>query len=138
MPSSEFGVITPDPENPHILYGSVMVPGGGGNGLIKIDMTTGQWENVAPNFGADATKYRAGRDFQKKFDTAFDPSALYVAYQCLVVSRDGAHSWKPFSPDLTTERGEPTVACGTPEPPTAATASGHLGDFEGGHNSCCS
>jgi photosystem II stability/assembly factor-like uncharacterized protein len=79
LPSSEFGVITPDPKNPHILYGVGYGPGGGGNGLIKIDMTTGQWENVAPNFGADAPKYRAGRDFGKKFDTAFDPGALYVA-----------------------------------------------------------
>ncbi|HEV2388520.1 MAG TPA: hypothetical protein VGS20_14840 [Candidatus Acidoferrales bacterium] len=118
LPSSEFGVITPDPQNPHILYGVGYGPGGGGgNGLIKIDMSTGQWENVAPNFGADATKYRAGRDFQKKFDTGFDPSALYVAYQCLLVSRDGAYSWHAFSPDLTTAKGAPGVACGTPLPP---------------------
>ena len=82
-------------------------------------MTTGQWENVAPNFGADATKYHAGRDFEKKFDIAFDPSALYVAYQCLLVSRDGAHSFTAASPDLTTPKGKPQVACGTapPEPP---------------------
>ncbi|MGB6877326.1 MAG: hypothetical protein WBD87_14970 [Candidatus Acidiferrales bacterium] len=117
VPSSEFGVITPDPENPHILYAVGYGPGGGGSGLVKINMSTGQWENVAPNFGADATKYRASRDFQKKFDSAFDPSALYVAYQCLVVSRDGAHSWKAFSPDLTTAKGAPSVACGTPLPP---------------------
>ena len=45
-------------------------------------MSTGQWENVAINFGADSPKYRAGRDFQKKFDTAFDPSALV---RCLPV-----------------------------------------------------
>ncbi len=117
LPSSEFGVITPDPQNPEILYGVGYGPGGGGSGIIKIDMTTGQWENVAPNFGPDATKYRTGRDFQKKFDTAFDPGALYVAYQCLLVSRDGAHSWKAFSPDLTTPKGQPAVACGTPLPP---------------------
>lgn len=118
LPSSEFGVITPDPRNPHILYGVGYGPGGGGGSdLIKIDMSTGQWENVAPNFGAGSTKYRASRDFQKKFDTAFDPSALYVAYQCLLVSRDGAHSWKAFSPDLTTAKGAPEIACGTPVPP---------------------
>ena len=50
-------------------------------------MKTGQWENVAPNFGADEDKHHAGRDFQKKFDLAFDPAALYVAYQCLMVSQ---------------------------------------------------
>ena len=118
LPSSEFGVITPDPRSPHILYGVGYGPGGGGGSdLIKIDMSNGQWENVAPNFGADGRKYRSGRDFQKKFDTAFDPSALYVAYQCLLVSRDGAHTWKSFSPDLTTAKGAPAVACGTPLPP---------------------
>ena len=117
VPSSEFGVITPDPASPHILYAVGYGPGGGGSGLVKINMSTGQWENVAPNFGADAEKYRSGRDFQKKFDSAFDPSALYVAYQCLLVSRDGARSWKAFSPDLTTAKGAPTVACGTPQPP---------------------
>ncbi|HKS91346.1 MAG TPA: hypothetical protein VJQ83_05405 [Tepidiformaceae bacterium] len=117
LPSSEFGVITPDPRHPHILYGVGYGPGGGGGSdLIKIDMSTGQWQNVAINFGANATKYRSSRDFQKEFDP-FDPSALYVAYQCLVVSRDGAHSWKSFSPDLTTEKGKPVVPCGTPLPP---------------------
>ena len=57
VPSSEFGVITPDPKNPNIIYGVGYGPGGGGSGLIKIDMSTGQWENVAPNFGSDSTKY---------------------------------------------------------------------------------
>jgi photosystem II stability/assembly factor-like uncharacterized protein len=119
VPSSEFGVDTPDPKNPNIIYGVGYGPGGGGSGLIKIDMSTGQWENVAPNFGADENKYHAGRDFEKKFDLAFDPSALYVAYQCLLVTRDGAHSFTAASPDLTTPKGKPQVACGTapPEPP---------------------
>ena len=123
LPSSEFGVITPDPRNPSILYGVGYGPGSGGSGLIKIDMSNGQWGNVAVNFGADERNYRAGRDFQKKFDTAFDPSALYVAYQCLVVSRDGARTWKSLSPDLTTEKGKPTVACGTPLPPPPKSAT---------------
>jgi photosystem II stability/assembly factor-like uncharacterized protein len=122
VPSSEFGVITPDPQNPHILYAVGYGAGGGGNGLIKINMSTAQWENVAINFGADSPKYRAGRDFQKKFDNGFDPSALYVAYQCLVVSRDGAHSWKAFSPDLTVAKGAPSVPCGTPVPPVPPQA----------------
>jgi photosystem II stability/assembly factor-like uncharacterized protein len=125
VPSSEFGVVTPDPKNPNILYGVGYGPGGGGSGLIKIDMLTGQWENVAPNFGVDATKYIAGRDFQKKFDTAFDPSALYVAYQCLLVTDDGAKSWTVASPDLTTPKGAPQMTCGTPKPkPTEKPAAG--------------
>jgi photosystem II stability/assembly factor-like uncharacterized protein len=116
LPSSEFGVDTPDPKNPNIIYGVGYGPGGGGSGLIKIDMSTGQWQNVAPNFGADAIKYVAGRDFQKKFDLAFDPGALYVAYQCLLVSRDGAQSFTAASPELTTPKGKPQVACGTLPP----------------------
>ena len=119
LPSSEFGVVTPDPRNPNIIYGVGYGPGGGGSGLTKIDMSTGQWQNVAPNFGPDATKYTAGRDFQKKFDIAFDPGALYVAYQCLLLSHDGAHSFTPASPDLTTAKGAPQVACGTPQPAPA-------------------
>lgn len=119
LPSSEFGIVRPDPKNPNIIYGVGYGPGGGGSGLIKIDMKTGQWENVAPNFGADEEKYHAGRDFQKKFDLAFDPGALYVAYQCLMVSHDGAHSFSTASSDLTTAKGEPQVACGEqkPKPP---------------------
>ncbi|MGH9479709.1 MAG: WD40/YVTN/BNR-like repeat-containing protein, partial [Terriglobales bacterium] len=127
LPSSEFGTITADPLHPHIIYGVGYGLGGGGGGLVKIDEATGQWENVAPNFGADARKYRPNRDFAKKFDTAFDPSALYVAYQCLVVSHDGAQTWKAFSPDLTTTKGQPQVACGTPAPPRGAAAAGRGG-----------
>jgi photosystem II stability/assembly factor-like uncharacterized protein len=122
LPSSEFGVVTPDPKNPNIIYGVGYGAGGGGSGLTKIDMSTGQWQNVAPNFGADANKYTAGRDFQKKFDIAFDPGALYVAYQCLLVSHDGAHSFAAASPDLTIVKGAPPLACGATPPPPPALA----------------
>lgn len=124
LPSSEFGIVTPDPKNPNIIYGVGYGPGGGGSGLIKIDMSTGQWQNVAPNFGSDANKYTAGRDFQKKFDLAFEPGALYVAYQCLMLSRDGAHSWTAVSPDLTTARGTTPMPCGKPLPQPPPTPAG--------------
>ncbi|MGA7524897.1 MAG: hypothetical protein WBW84_20775 [Acidobacteriaceae bacterium] len=116
LPASEFGVDTPDPKNPNIIYAVGYGPGGGGDGLVKIDMATRQWENVAPNFGADAVKYRASRDSEKRFDIAFDPSALYVAYQCLLVTRDGAHTWSAASPDLTVAKGAKEVPCGQPLP----------------------
>ena len=123
LPSSEFGFITPDPRNPNILYGVGYGPGGGGDGLVKINMRTGQWENVAPDFGVNAYKYHAAREVPKKFDVAFDPGALYVGYQCLVVSQNGAHSWTVASPDLTTPKGHPQVACGAAPPkPTAEPA----------------
>lgn len=118
LPSSEFGVITPDPRNPNILYAVGYGPGGGGDGLIKVNMATAQWENVAPDFGVNAHKYHTARETQRKFDVAFDPGALYIGYQCLLVSRNGAHSWTAVSPDLTTPKGQPQVACGAkpPEP----------------------
>jgi photosystem II stability/assembly factor-like uncharacterized protein len=124
LPSSEFGVVTPDPKNPNIIYGVGYGPGGGGSGLIKIDMSTGQWQNVAPNFGSEAIKYTAGRDFQKKFDLAFDPGALYVAYQCLMLTRDGARSWTAASPDLTTAKGTTPAPCGKPLPQPPPTPPG--------------
>ena len=130
VPSSEFGTLAADPLHPEIIYGVGYGPGGGGSGMVKINMATGQWENVAPNFGADAAKYRQVRDFWKRFDP-FDQRALYVGYQCLLVTTDGAHTWKPFSPDLTAPKGETPPACGAPPPPPAA-AEGRGGAPAGG------
>src|SRR5205085_3904128 len=128
--SSEFGTVVPDPLKPTTVYG-VGYGAGQGNGLIKIDIATGQWGNIAPNFGTDSGLYTAGRDFGKRFDIAFDPKALYVGYNCILVTRDGAQTWKAFSPDLTTPRGRPMVPCGvapvatgTPLPATPAPTPG--------------
>jgi photosystem II stability/assembly factor-like uncharacterized protein len=117
LPSSEFGTVVPDPLKPTTVYG-VGYGNGQGNGLIKIDLATGQWGNVAPNFGTDRNLYAEARDFWKRFDTAFEPKALYVGYNCILVTRDGAQTWKAFSPDLTTLKGQPTVPCGV-QPATA-------------------
>ena len=125
LPSSEFGTLTADPLHPEIVYGVGYGPGGGGSGMVKINMATGQWENVAPNFGADAQKYRQVRDFWKKFDP-FDPRAMYVGYQCLLVTSDGAQTWKAVSPDLTASRDQKPVDCGAP-PPVPAAAQGAAG-----------
>src|SRR5207247_11187476 len=123
LPSSECGTVVPDPIKPTTVYG-VGYGLGQGNGLIKIDLATGQWGNVAPNFGTDANLYTAGRDFWKRFDTAFDPKALYVGYNCILVTRDGAQTWKAFSPDLTTPKGQPMVPCGAAPTPTPTPAPG--------------
>jgi photosystem II stability/assembly factor-like uncharacterized protein len=123
LQSSEFGTVVPDPLKPTIVYG-VGYGAGQGNGLIKIDIATGQWGNVAPNFGTDSNLYTAGRDFWKRFDTTFDPKALYVGYNCILVTRDGAQTWKAFSPDLTTAKGQPVVPCGVAPAAAAATRTG--------------
>jgi photosystem II stability/assembly factor-like uncharacterized protein len=121
VPSSEFGTLTADPNDPNIIYGVGYGAAGGGSGLVKINLTTGQWENTAPNFGTDATKYRSSRDAWRRVDP-FDSHAIYTDMQCLLVSRDMAHSWKDFSPDLTVEKGKPPVACGTPLPASQTPA----------------
>jgi photosystem II stability/assembly factor-like uncharacterized protein len=121
LPSSEFGTVVADPLKPTTVYG-MGYGAGQGNGLIKIDLETGQWGNVAPNFGADSGLYVAGRDFWKRFDTAFEPKAMYVGYNCIMVTRDGAQTWKAFSPDLTKQKGEPMTPCGVaPAPPAGTT-----------------
>jgi photosystem II stability/assembly factor-like uncharacterized protein len=117
LPSSEFGTVVPDPLKPTMVYG-VGYGIGQGNGLIKIDLATGQWGNVAPNFGTDRNLYVEARDFWKRFDTAFEPKALYVGYNCILVTRDGAQTWSAFSPDLTTAKGQPTAPCGVAPSPT--------------------
>src|SRR5689334_13216438 len=123
LPSSEFGTVVPDPLKPTTVYG-VGYGIGQGNGMIKIDLSTGHWGNVAPNFGTDRNLYAEGRDFWKRFDTAFEPKALYVGYNCIVVTRDGAQTWKPFSPDLTTLKGQPMVPCGAAPGPTPTPSPG--------------
>jgi len=123
LPSSEFGTVLPDPLKPTTVYG-VGYGNGQGNGLIKIDLATGQWGNVAPNFGADRSLYVESFDFWKRFDTAFDPKALYVGYNCILVTRDGAQTWKAFSPDLTTPKGQPMVPCGVAPAPTPTPSPG--------------
>ena len=118
LPSSEFGTVVPDPLKPTTIYG-VGYGNGQGNGMIKIDLATGQWGNVAPNFGTDRNLYVEPRDFWKRFDIAFEPKAMYVGYNCILVTRDGAQTWKAFSPNLTTTKGQPLMPCGVaPAPPT--------------------
>ncbi len=138
LPSSEFGTVVPDPLKPTTVYG-VGYGNGQGNGMIKIDLATGQWGNVAPNFGTDRNLYVEARDFWKRFDTAFEPKAMYVGYNCIVVTRDGAQTFKAFSPDLTAPKGQPMAPCGVAPAPTATptptpgapifSARGSISDF---------
>jgi hypothetical protein len=123
LPSSEFGTVEPDPLHPNIVYG-VGYGNGQGAGLIKIDLNTGQWGNVSPAFGTDSNLYTAGRDFWKRFDKAFDPKALYVGYNCILVTRDGAQTWTAFSPELTSPKGQPLTKCGVAPAPAPAVAGG--------------
>jgi photosystem II stability/assembly factor-like uncharacterized protein len=123
LQSSEFGTAVPDRTKPTTVYG-VGYGLGQGNGMIKIDTETGQWGNVAPNFGTDAPLYAAARDFWKRFDTQFEPGAMYVGYDCIVVTRDRGETYKTFSPNLTTPKGEPMKPCGAAPTPTPTPVPG--------------
>src|SRR5213076_414715 len=129
LPSSEFGTVVPDPLKPTTVYG-VGYGNGQGNGMIKIDLATGQWGNVAPNFGTDRNLYVEPRDFWKRFDVAFEPKAMYVGYNCILVTRDGAESWDQFSPDLTGPKGQPMAPCGV-RPGESEAAQGGRGRGRG-------
>ncbi len=123
LASSEFGTAVPDPLKPTTIYG-VGYGLGQGNGMIKIDVETGQWGNVAPNFGSDRNLYSEARDAWKRFDTEFEPKAMYAGYNCILVTRDGAETWKPFSPDLTAPKGQPMAPCGVAPTPAPSPAAG--------------
>jgi photosystem II stability/assembly factor-like uncharacterized protein len=122
LPSSEFGTVVSDPLHPNIVYG-VGYGAGQGSGMIKIDLNTGQWGNVSPSFGTDSNLYSAGRDFWKRFDTAFEPKAMYVGYNCILVTRDGAQTFTAFSPDLTAPKGTAPTPCGVAPAPIPATGA---------------
>src|SRR5437764_3245602 len=89
-----------------------------------MDHVTGHWCNDVPDFGTVRNLYVEGRDFWNRFDIAYDPKALYVVYNCIVVTRDGAQTWKTFSPDLTTPKGQPMVPCGVAPAPTPTPTPG--------------
>ncbi len=123
VPSSEFGVITPDPKNPHIIYGVGYGAGGGGNGLVKINMSTGQWENVAPNFGADATN-TAPVATSRRSSTSPSTRALSTLLTSVLWSRATAPiPGRPLAPTSPPPRA-PQVACGTPVPPSPPQPQG--------------
>jgi len=128
--SSEFGTVTADPTNPDIVYGLAYGVEQGTTGTLKINVATGQWDNINPEFGVEAAKFGGeGRDQWRRFDP-FDPHTMYTDFQCLVVSHDQGESWSAFSPALTTAKGAPQEKCGTPA--TAPVAGAAPGGRRGG------
>ncbi|MGH9482368.1 MAG: WD40/YVTN/BNR-like repeat-containing protein, partial [Terriglobales bacterium] len=109
LPASEFGSVAMDPVHPGTIYAVGYGAGGSAGSITKISQQTGQWEDVAPNQSPDSY-YRPGATV-RRFDTAFNPNALYAGYQCLTVTTDGGMSWRDFSPDLTTALGKPEAPC---------------------------
>lgn len=88
----EYGYIAPDPLDPNIIYGGK---------LTRYDKRTGQIQNVAPE-AVRSGKYRFLRTAPVLFSPV-DPHTLYLAGNVLFSTRDGGHSWKVISPDLSRE-----------------------------------
>lgn len=90
----EYGYVAPDPLDHDIVYGA------GRNEVSRFHWSTGQVENVTPiPIRGD---YRVDRTEPIVFSPV-DPHILYYAANMLFETKDGGHSWRPISPDLTRE-----------------------------------
>ena len=90
----EYGYVAPDPLDPDIVYGA------GRSEVSRFHWSTGQTENITPI--PVRGKYRTDRTEPIIF-SPLDPHLLYYAANVLFATRDGGHTWKTISPDLTRE-----------------------------------
>jgi photosystem II stability/assembly factor-like uncharacterized protein len=88
----EYGYVAPDPLDPNIIYGGK---------VSRYDKRTGQVQNVAPE-ALRSGKYRFLRTAPVIF-SPIDKKTLFFAGNVMFKTRDGGHSWKQISPDLTRE-----------------------------------
>jgi len=117
--AGESGYIAVDPKNPNIVYG-----GDTYGGVYRFNRKTGQRQDISP---MPASTWPMPPVYERKYrftwtsPIVFDPidrKTLYLGAQVLLRTRDGGHSWKAVSPDLTGfQKGEKS-----PGKPTAATA----------------
>ena len=119
----ESGMIAPDPDDPHIVYGDASDSGAS---VDKLDSTTGQARDVNPMLAYPLDHYRTVWTMPLVFSKR-DPQTLYFANQRLFSTSDGGEHWKPISPDLTRRDA------GTPSnlDPTTAKDDYHVGKRRG-------
>ena len=103
----ESGMIAPDPDNPHIVYGGR---------VAKLDTRTGQTRDVDPTLAYPKVHFRGAWTLPLVFSRR-DKKVLYFANQRLFSTADGGNHWKQVSPDLT--RANPQIPNNL-DPPTAA------------------
>jgi photosystem II stability/assembly factor-like uncharacterized protein len=104
----ESGYIAPDPLHPNIVYGGT---------VTRLDLNTGQHQNVSPSIAHPGT-YRRAWTLPLVFSER-DPHELYVSFQILFRTTNGGQSWQVMSPGLTRE--DPGVPPNL-DPATAADA----------------
>jgi photosystem II stability/assembly factor-like uncharacterized protein len=86
--AQEYGYVVADPLDPNIIYGGK---------ISKYDKRTGQSQDISPD---PAGKYRFIRTAPILFSPV-DKRTLFYAGNVIFTTRDGGHSWKIISPDLT-------------------------------------
>ena len=97
----EYGYAAPDPLDPDIVYGGK---------LTRFDRRTGQAQYIMPEL-LRSPEFRVVRTQPVQF-SPIDPHLLYFAANTLWTTRDGGHSWKPISPDLTRKTWEVPASVG--------------------------
>ena len=98
--AQEYGYVAADPLDPNIIYGGK---------LSKYDKRTGQTQDIRPEV-LRGGNYRFIRTAPVLF-SPIDPHVLYFAGNVLFKTRDGGHSWKIISPDLSRETYPDLPAC---------------------------
>jgi len=96
--TEEYGYVAPDPLHPWLIYGGK---------TTVYDERTGQTQDVSPTY--DRTTYRFDRTNPLIWNRV-DKHVLYLGLNVVFMTRDGGHSWKTISPDLTRkDPGEPAT-----------------------------
>ena len=93
----ESGMIAPDPDDPHIVYGDASDSGAS---VDKLDWTSGQVRDVNPMLAYPMDHYRSVWTMPLVFAKR-DRKTLYFGNQRLFSTSDGGEHWKTISPDLT-------------------------------------
>ncbi len=105
----EYAYFAPDPLHPDLVYGGK---------VTRFHMDTGFVENVGPD------RQALGLRFLRTAPLLFSPvdkTALYLAAQCLLRTRDGGAHWDVISPDLSREQPEVPANVGKYRTPDLAT-----------------
>ncbi len=116
---SEYGYMAPDPQDPNLVYGAGRLE------VSKFHRDTGQVEIVTPTPLAEG-KYRAVRTQPIVFSPA-DPHVLYATANVVFETRDGGHSWREISPDLSRPPSGLPATLGALPPAAAAAAAKQRG-----------
>jgi photosystem II stability/assembly factor-like uncharacterized protein len=122
-PGGENGMIAPDPDDPHIIYGDASDEGAS---VDKLDTNSQQVRHLNPTLAYPFDHYRSVWTMPLVFSKR-DPKTLYFANQRLFSTSDGGKHWTPVSPDLTRRHA------GTPGnlDPTTAMDDYHVGNRRG-------